>query len=277
GGDFKKTPEYLNAVAKKAVGDQGATNDLGEDNGQTGFDNILKKVTEKLNDKDWKQKATQKDVNALLKQLQDAQDKIAKTYKTDAIKLEREVGDKDQDGNPVVPPFEASVAYKNALEKANAGDNDATAKLKTYADKLKEANDIINKVNHPDPNAKPEDRPTQAQVDQALTDLQNAKKAIDENFKTDVAALQTEVDDKDNAGTAKVPDIENTTEFANLKGKTKDGKKPDDLVAYEQALAKAKELIDKNDGKVTKDGQEVAVPKDQLPTQQEVDEAQKAL
>ncbi|MFU0528934.1 peptidase [Gardnerella vaginalis] len=276
-GGFKKTPEYLNAVAKKTAGDQGAKKDLGEAGQDTGFDNILKKVADKLNDNDWKQKATQKDVNALLKQLQDAQDKIAKTYKTDAIKLEREVGDKDQDGNPVVPPFEASVAYKNALEKANAGDNDATAKLKTYADKLKEANDIINKVNHPDPNAKPEDRPTQAQVDQALTDLQNAKKAIDENFKTDVAALQTEVDDKDNAGTAKVPDIENTTEFANLKAKGDDTNKPDDLVAYEKALAKAKELIDKNDGKVTKDGQEVAVPKDQLPTQQEVDAAQKAL
>lgn len=49
------------------------------------------------------------------------------------------------------------------------------------------------------------------------------------------------------------------------------------MVAYEQALAKAKELIDKNDGKVTKDGQEVDVPKDQLPSQKEVDEAQKAL
>ena len=42
-------------------------------------------------------------------------------------------------------------------------------------------------------------------------------------------------------------------------------------------MAKAKDLIDKNDGKVTKDGQEVDVPKDQLPTQAQVDEAKKAL
>ncbi|MFU0541705.1 peptidase [Gardnerella vaginalis] len=282
-GDFKKTPEYQNAVAKKTAGDQGATNDLGQDNGQTGFDNILKKVADKLNDNDWKQKATQKEVSALLKQLQDAQDKIAKTYKTDAIKLEREVGDKDQDGKPVVPPFEASVTYKNALEKAKTEDpattdaNSATKKLKEYTDKLKDANDLIEKVKNPDPNAKPEDRPTQKQVDDALAALKKAKQDIDNNFKTKVDDLQKEVDDKDDKGTVKDPTFEKTTEFANLQGKTKDGKKPDDLVAYEQALAKAKDLIDKNDGKVTKDGQEVDVPKDQLPSQKEVDEAQKAL
>ena len=277
GGDFKKTPEYQNAVAKKAAGDQGATNDLGKDGEQTGFDNVLKKVTEKLNDEDWKKKATQKDVSALLKQLKDAQDKIAKTYKTDAIKLEREVGDKDQDGKPVTPPFEASVPYKNALAKSNDGDNDATAKLNAYNEKLKAAQDLINKVKNPDPNAAPADRPTQQQVDDALAALKQAKKDIDDKFNTKVEKLQNEVDDKNEDGTARTPKFEESTEFANLQGKTKDGKKPDDLVAYEQALAKAKELIDKNDGKVTKDGQEVDVPKDQLPTQVQVDEAQKAL
>lgn len=284
GGDFKKTPEYQNAVAKKGAGDQGATNDLGQDNGQTGFDNILKKVADKLNDNDWKQKATQKEVSALLKQLQDAQEKIAKTYKTDAIKLEREVGDKDQDGKPVTPPFEASVAYKNALEKAKTEDaattdpNSATAKLKEYTDKLKDANDLIEKVKNPDPNAKPEDRPTQAQVNDALAALKKAKKDIDDAFKTKVDDLQKEVDDKDANGNVKDPTFENTTEFANLKGKTKDGKEPEDLTAYKQALAKAKELIDKNDGKVKNDqGVEVDVPKDQLPTQAQVDEAKKAL
>lgn len=279
---FKKTPEYQNAVAKKAAGDQGATAALGKDGEQTGFDNVLKKVTEKLNDEDWKKKATQKDVNALLKQLQEAQEKIAKEYKTDAIKLEREVGDKDQDGKPVVPPFESSVAYKNALEKAKTeedktGNDSATKKLEAYNEKLKAAQELLNKVNHPDPNAKPEDRPTQKQVDDALAALKKAKKDIDDNFKTKVDKLQNEVEDKDDKGTAKDPTFENTTEYKNLQGKIKGDKKPDDLVAYEQALAKAKELIDKNDGKVTKDGQEVDVPKDQLPTQKEVDEAQKAL
>ncbi|MFW0894619.1 peptidase [Gardnerella sp. Marseille-Q9181] len=285
-GDFKKTPEYQNAVAKKTAGDQGATNDLGEAGKETGFDNVLDKIKQKLNDENWKKTATQKSVNNLLKKLQEAQDKIAKTYKTDATPLSNEVGDKDAQGKDVIPPFEASVPYKNALEKAKTEseedakkDDSATKKLEAYNEKLKAAQDLINKVNHPDPNAKPEDRPTQAQVDQALTDLQNAKKAIDEKFKTNVDKLQNEVDDKNEDGSAKqdTEKFENSTEYKNLKGKIKGDKKPDDLVAYEQALAKAKELIDKNDGKVTKDGQEVDVPKDQLPTQQEVDEAKKAL
>ena len=287
GGDFKKTPEYLNAVAKKDAGDQGATQALGEAGKDTGFDNVLKKITDKLNDDTWKAKATQKEVNALLKQLQTAQENIANKYKTDAIKLEREVGDKDQDGKPVVPPFEASVAYKNALEKAKTESEEdakkgtsATAKLKEYTDKLKAAQELLNKVNKPDPNAKPEDRPTQAQVDKALAELKAAKEAITNGFKTNVDALQNEVDDKDDKGNAKNPTFESTTEFANLKAKQDGNKKPDDLVAYEKALAKAKELIDKNDGEVAdpKDPtKKVAVPKDQLPTQQEVDAAQKAL
>ncbi len=287
-GDFKKTPEYKNAVAKKGAGDQGATQALGEDGKDTGFDNILKKVTEKLNDDTWKQKATQKEVSALLKQLQDAQEKIAKTYKTDAIKLEREVGDKDQDGKPVVPPFEASVTYKNALEKAKTEDaattdpNSATKKLEAYNEKLKAAQELINKVNNPDPNAKPEDRPTQVQVDKALQDLKDAKDAITNGFKTDVTALQNEAEDNDEHGNAKqeADKFENSTEFKNLKAKQEGNTKPDDLVAYEQALAKAKELVDKNDGMVADPNdstKQIAVPKDQLPTQKEVDEAQKAL
>lgn len=87
GGDFKKTPEYQNAVAKKGAGDQGATQALGEDGKDTGFDNVLKKVAAKLNDNDWKQKATQKEVNALLKQLQDAQEKIARSTRLMQLSL----------------------------------------------------------------------------------------------------------------------------------------------------------------------------------------------
>lgn len=279
-GDFKKTPEYLNAVAKKTAGDQGATNDLGKDGEQTGFDNVLKKVTEKLNDEDWKKKATQKDVNALLKQLKDAQDNIAKKYKTDAIKLEREVGDKDQDGKPVVPPFEASVAYKNALEKAKTeedktGNDSATKKLEAYNEKLKAAQELINKVNHPDPNAKPEDRPTQAQVDQALTDLQNAKKAIDDAFKTNASALKNEADDKDEHGNAKqeTDKFENSTEFKNALAKKGDSDKDiEDVQTYKDALKKANDLL----GKFDENGNPKPGEKD-IPTQQEVDEAKKAL
>ncbi|EPI49808.1 FIVAR domain-containing protein, partial [Gardnerella pickettii] len=285
---FKKTPEYKNATAIKddtnnAKHEQ-AGKDLGDATKQTGFEGQIAKIAEKLKDTS---KLTQREVDALVKQLNIAQKKIADSYPTNADKLKNEVGDKDAQGNPVIPPFEASVPYKNALEKAkteseaDAKKNDsATARLKAYADKLAEAQKIIDQVNKPDPNAAADSKPTQAQVDQALTDLQNAKKAIDDAFKTKVDKLQNEVDDKNEDGTARTQKFEESTEFANLKGKIKGDKKPDDLVAYEQALAKAKELIKKNTGKMT-DPQdptkEVDVPKDQLPTQKEVDEAQKAL
>ncbi|WP_225622802.1 FIVAR domain-containing protein [Gardnerella vaginalis] len=279
GGDFKKTPEYQNAVAKKGAGDQGATNDLGQDNGQTGFDNILKKVADKLNDNDWKQKATQKEVSALLKQLQDAQEKIAKTYKTDAIKLEREVGDKDQDGKPVTPPFEASVAYKNALEKAKTEDpattdpNSATKKLEAYNEKLKAAQELINKVNNPDPNAKPEDRPTQAQVDKALQDLKDAKTAIDNAFKTNASSLKKEADDKDETGQEHNPKFEQTTEYLNALAKKTGDEDIPDVKAYKDALKKAQDLLKKfnDDGSAPKQGEK------DIPTQKEVDEALKNL
>lgn len=280
---FKKTPEYKNATAIKNDNNNAKHEQAGKDLDGTdqkpGLSKLIEKITTKLQDTS---KMTQREVDALVKQLVTAQKKIAENYKTDVKPLSNEVGDKDQDGNPVVPPFEASVPYKNALAKADAEEsktdpNSATAKLKAYAEKLQAAQDLINKVNNPDPNAAPANRPTQAQVDQALTDLKQAKKDIEDTFKTKVEKLQNEVDDKDETGTARTPKFEESTEFANLKGKTKDGKEPEDLTAYKQALAKAKELIDKNDGKVTKDGQEVDVPKDQLPTQQEVDEAQKAL
>ncbi|KXI16840.1 hypothetical protein HMPREF3230_00887, partial [Gardnerella vaginalis] len=280
-GDFKNTPEYKNAEAIKADANNAKHEQAGKDLDGTddnpGLTKLVEKITQKLQNAN---NLTQREVDTLLKQLKGAQKKIAENYKTNADKLKNEVGDKDEQGKDVIPPFEASVTYKNALEKANAGDNDATAKLKEYTDKLKAAQELVNKVNNPDPNAKPEDRPTQKQVDEALAALKKAKQDIDDNFKTKVDDLKKEADDKDDKGVAKNPTFENTTEFANLKGKTKDGNKPDDLVAYEKALAKAKDLIDKNDGKVADPNdpnKQIAVPKDQLPTQQEVDAAQKAL
>ena len=284
GDGFKKTPEYKNALAKKNAGDQGATKDLGEAGQDTGFDNVLKKVTDKLNDEDWKKKATQKDVNALLKQLQGAEDTIAKKYKTDATKLQNELGDKTQDGKPVVPPFEASVPYKNALKKAKTEDagttdpNSATAKLKAYTEKLKAAQDLIAQVNSTDPNADPDKKPTQEQVDKALTELQKAKKDIADAFKTNVDALKKETKElKDNDQPKDEKDkFEKSTEYQNaLNKKGADGKDIEDVQTYQAALKKANELLALfgDDGNPKPD-----IPAGtQIPTQQEVDEAQKAL
>ena len=292
-GDFKKTPEYMNAKALKddtsAASDQQKKNkakaavealDESTDNG------ALKKAIDILNkfDENGKPKAgetnipTQAQVDEALATLKAAMDKVTKDYPTKVDPLVKEIGDKDQDGNPVVPPFEATVEYKNALAKKDAGDTDATSKLEAYNEKLKAAQDLINKVKNPDPNAEADSKPTNADVKQALDELKAAKKAITDGFKTKVEKLQNEVDDKNEDGSAKkeADQFEKSTEFANLKAKIDGDNKPDDLVAYEQALAKAKELIDKNDGEVadpTDPTKKVAVPKDQLPSQKEVDEA----
>ena len=290
-GNFTKSPEYKNADAKKGADD--------DDNDELkAYKAALTEVKTMLNHfgKDGKPNAgvgdqdlpTQAQVDAKLKTLSDARKAVEAKYATKTNKLENEVGDKDENDNPVIPPFEASVAYKNALEKAKTEDpattdaNSATKKLKEYTDKLAEAQKLIDKVKNPDPNAKPEDRPTQDDVDKALAALKQAKKDIDDNFKTKVDKLQNEVDDKNEDGSAKkeADQFEKSTEFANLKAKIDGDNKPDDLVAYEQALAKAKELIDKNDGEVadpTDPTKKVAVPKDQLPSQKEVDDALQTL
>lgn len=210
---------------------------------------------------------------------------MQRIIKTDAIKLENEVGDKDQDGKPVTPPFEASVAYKNALEKAKAESKEdadkgtsATKKLAAYAEKLAKANELIEKVKNPDPNAKPEDRPTQKQVDDALAALKKAKKDIDDNFKTKVDALKKETKELKDDGGAK-PDtekFEKSTEYQNaLAKKGANGKDNADIQAYNDALAKANELLDLFD---ESGNPKANIPAGkQLPTQQEVDEALKNL
>ena len=267
---FKKTPEYKNAEAIKADANNAkhdqAGKDLGDATKQTGFEGQIAKIAEKLKDTS---KLTQREVDALVKQLNIAQKKIADSYKTNVDKLNNEVGDKDQDGKPVTPKFEESIPYKNALEKKNAGDADATAKLEAYNEKLKAAQDLINKVNNPDPNAKPEDRPTQDDVDKALAALKKAKKDIDDAFKTNASALKKEADDKDETGKEHNPKFEQTTEYLNALAKKTGEEDIPDVKAYKDALKKAQDLLKKfnDDGSAPKQGEK------DVPTQQEVDEA----
>ncbi|RIY25047.1 peptidase, partial [Bifidobacteriaceae bacterium NR021] len=272
---FKKTPEYKNATAIKDDANNAkheqAGKDLGDATKQTGFEGQIAKIAEKLNDTS---KLTQREVDALVKQLKIAQKKIADEYKTNVTPLSNEVGDKDAQGQPVTPKFEESIPYKNALEKKNAGDTDATSKLKDYNDKLKAAQDLINKVNNPDPNAKPEDRPTQKQVDEALTNLKNAKKAIDDSFGTKIDDLKTEAAKSTaDGGTVADTDFEATTEFKNADAKKGEGGKENaDVTAYKEALGKARNLL----GKFDENGNPKPDSKD-VPTQKEVDEALKNL
>ena len=267
---FKKTPEYKNATAIKNDNNNAKHEQAGKDLDGTdqkpGLSKLIEKITTKLQDTS---KMTQREVDALVKQLVTLQKKITENYKTDVKPLANEVGDKDQDGNPIVPAFEESVTYKNALDKQNSGDADATAKLKDYNDKLDAAQKLLDKVANPDPNAKPEDRPTNADVAQALEALKTAKKAIDDTFKTKPGALKLEADDKDEHGTAHNPAFEATTEYQNALGeKNPDGTDNADVQTYKKALEHAKKLLEKFD----ETGNPKAGAQD-VPTQKDVDEA----
>ncbi|MFW0895734.1 peptidase [Gardnerella sp. Marseille-Q9179] len=285
-GDFKKTPEYKNAVALKddtsTTADQQKKNKANTDvsaldeNTENG---ALKKAKDIIDNPAGK---TQKEVDDALDALQKAMDKVTSDYNTDVKLLSNEVGDKDEHGKDVTPPFEESIPYKNALYKKQsetgtdaAANTSATKKLQDYNDKFEAAKKIINQVNNPDPNAKPEDRPTQKQVDDALKALQDAKKAIDDAFTTSAKDLKDESakSTADGATTVGKDDFENTTEFKNADSKkSKDGKDNADVTAYNEALKNARTLL----GKFDKDGKPNSGVKD-VPTQQKVDEALKKL
>ena len=272
---FKKTPEYKNATAIKNDNNNAKHEQAGKDLDGTdqkpGLSKLIEKIATKLQDTS---KMTQTEVDALVKQLVTAQKKITENYKTDVKLLSNEVGDKDAQGQDVIPPFEASVTYKNALAKSNAGDATATEKLKAYADKLQAAQDLINKVNKPDPNAAADSKPTNADVKQALDELKAAKDAITNGFKTNAADLKKEADDKDETGAAHTPAFESSPEYKNALAKKGDGQEDiPDVKEYQAALKKAKDLLKKfsDDGSAPNQGEK------DIPTQQEVDEAQKAL
>ena len=291
---FKDTPEYKNAKAikddtsaasdqqkkNKAKTDVEALDETTDGGALKKAKDILDKFDENGNLKTGQTSPTQEEVDDALATLKAAMDKVTKEYPTNTDALKKEVGDKDKDDKDVIPPFEATVEYKNALEKAKTETGDAatsaasaTKKLEDYNKKLKDAQDLINKVNNPDPNAAPADRPTQAKVDEALKALQEAKKAIANGFKTNAADLKKEADDKDADGNVHNPKFEDSPEYKNALAKKGDSQEDiPDVKEYQAALKKAKDILDKFD----ENGSPKTTEKD-IPTQQEVDEAKKAL
>ena len=278
-GDFKKTPEYKNASAlkddssdtqkqSKAKTDVGALDETTENGALKKAKDIIENPTGK----------TQQEVDDALKTLQAAMDTVTNGYKTVVDPLKKEVGDKDATGKPVTPPFEESIPYKNALYKKQSetgndatADTSATKKLQDYNEKFKAAQDLINKVKNPDPNADPDKKPTNADVKKALEALQKAKKAIDDAFTTNAKDLKDEsAKSTADGGTVADADFEATTEFKNADSKkAEDGKSDNaDISAYKEALKKARTLLEKfgDDGKPKSDVTDV-------PSQKEVDEA----
>lgn len=240
------TPEYKNAVKDQSQEAQQAV---------ATFNEAKQKADELLNNPNVTQEAVDKQLQAL----QAARQALEK-YQTDVEPLQAEVDDKNGQLK-----FEDSVPYKNALAQAQTAQGDqAKAKLDDYNKKLQAANDLIRKVKEPDANLPAEKCPTNEDVKKALEDLQKAKEAIGDAFKTDVAVLQKEINDQDETGTAYVPPFADTVQYKNLLAETVDGQKHPDLTAYEQALQAANDLIKQQQNPAA--GQ-------QGPTQAQVDQA----
>lgn len=240
------TPEYKNALKDQSPEAQQAVET---------FNKAKQKADELLNNPNVTQEAVDKQLQAL----QAARQALEK-YQTDVKPLQDEVDDKNGQLK-----FEDSVPYKNALAQAQtAQGDDAKAKLADYNQKLQAANDLIRKVKEPDANLPADQCPTNEDVQKALTDLQAAKEAIGNAFKTDITVLQKEINDQDDTGAAYVPQFADTVQYKNLLAKTVDGQEHPDLTAYEQALQVANDLIKQ---------QQKPAEGQQGPTQAQVDDA----
>ncbi len=200
---FENTPAFKNATAK---GDEDSKKALEDYNTKLKTARDLLKAFDRTTGKP-KTKLpegvttvpTQKQLYDALDALQAAKKKITEGYKTDKSDLNTEAG-KDSD-------FTKSPEYQNA-----AGSSEAEA----YKRALDEANAVLK-----NPNA------TQAQVDEALRRLKDAKQKLADSHKTDKSDLNTEA--------GKDPDFRKSIPF--IIGKAAD------LAEYQQALNDADSVL----------------------------------
>ena len=278
----KKAKEaYEKAAAKLTAA---LTNTLPKDqaNGHDIPDNIIPKEDGDPNDKDYLKdiqahkngEPLNRDVDTILKEMNEA----AKALDKFATKTDELIKSINEDATTHPSP-----AFKNASQPSfqkpdGSGPDDAKnaaakAAADAYGKALNEAKDLLKK-----PDA------TQKEINDAKAALDKARAELDK-YNTDVAKLKASV--KKHGTKADVPAPEEGTltsdAYRNASDphfmKEQDGKLvPDDdknnkaaadKKAYDEALTKAQELLKKHDDKDT--------PLDAQPTQQEVDEAKKAL
>ena len=289
--DTKQLPQYKNTdspVFKNDSGDADGTRNGKASAAKTAYDQALNSAKNVLS----KQDATQSEVDDALKKLDDAR-KALDDYNTDFSKLKESVGKNGElnaDGSAKSEGTLTSDAYRNASNpqfmKADASgnlvpdadrNNAATAAKTAYDSALAKANELLAKSK--DANTPAEEKPTQAQVNDALAALEATRTGLDA-YKTNSAELKSETEKSQAAGATGEPaadKFEHKLQINNakyllekLKGNQdslayKDAK--DKLDAYDAALKKARELV--------KNAENQTLSK--RPTQQEVDDALAAL
>ncbi|MFU0552886.1 peptidase, partial [Gardnerella vaginalis] len=282
--DTQKDPAYKNTKDPHKLGDNGQEDTSGYETIKQkakDYDNALTEAKKLLTDPT----ATQAQVDAALKKLDEKRDALkAQDTNVEALKKSVDKNGKDAEGtNPAVEGTKDSNAYRNASDphfmKEQDGklvpdgtkNNAAKEAKKAYDKALAEAQELISK--HDDANTPLDAKPTQKQIDDALTELNKKREALDA-YKTDTSKLSTEADlsKADTEGASIEGKFENTPEFKNADAKKKDGdsgKKVDndDVAAYRKALKDARDLLSKKD----------AAKLSERPTQKQIDDALEAL
>ncbi|MFU0468745.1 peptidase [Gardnerella vaginalis] len=274
----KQTPAYKNTKDPDYKGEDGTTADTNKNSeasaAKTAYDDALDAAKGLLKKPD----ATQKEINDAKTALDNARKELDK-YNTDVAKLKESVdkNGKDAEGtNPAVEGTKDSDAYRNASDphflndqgKPDTKKNDEAKQAKAAYDKaLAEAQELISK--HDDANTPLDAKPTQKQIDDALTELNKKREALDA-YKTDTSKLSTEADLSKayTEGASIEGKFENTPEFKNADAKKGEGNKDnDDVDAYKKALKAARDLLAKKD----------AANLSERPTQKQIDDALETL
>ncbi|WP_240611179.1 hypothetical protein [Gardnerella vaginalis] len=285
--DTKQLPQYKNTDSP-VFNDADGSKNTQASAAKTAYDQALNSAKNVLS----KQDATQVEVDAALKNL-DAARKALDAYNTDFAKLKESVGKNGElnaDGSAKSEGTLTSDAYRNAsnpqfMKNDGSGNlvpdadrNNAAAAAKTaYDSALAKANELLAKSK--DANTPAEERPTQAQVNDALAALEAARTGLDV-YKTNSADLKAETEKSQAEGATDEPaadKFEHNLQINNAKyllEKLKDNQDSlvyknakDKLDTYNTALKNARELV--------KHAEDQTLSKH--PTQQEVDDALAAL
>ncbi|MFU0571039.1 peptidase, partial [Gardnerella vaginalis] len=283
--DTQHDPAYKNTKDPHKLGDNGQEDTSGYadiEKKAKDYDDALTEAKKLLTDPT----ATQAKVDEALKKLDDAR-KALKDQDTNVEALKKSVGKHGTEKQGETAATEGTVtsdAYRNAsdphfmkeqdgkLVPDDSKNNAAKEAKKAYDKALAEAQELLSK--HDDANTPLDAKPTQKQIDKALTTLDTARKTLEDTYKTNTDALSAEAakSKADTAQTVGENNFENTPEFKNADAKKKDGdsgKKVDndDVAAYRKALKDARDLLSKKDSATLSD----------RPTQKQIDDALETL
>ena len=212
--DTKKDPSYKNSSDTDYTNDGTKVTDNSKTPAKKAYDDALEEAKKVANDP----KSTQKQVDEANKKLDDARKKIQDEYGTDVTKL-----DESAKIDSTKEPAYKNVSDPNASEDAQKAKHD-------YDKALAKAKDLLEK--HSSDKTPLADKPTQAQINEALKELNKAREEL-KKYDTKKQDLTDEA--------AKDEEFTKSPEFTNAFEHS--GDKNPEIVQYKKALDEANRLL----------------------------------